>query len=181
MASGWYRLTRLGASIKKHDQIVTPRVPRSLNPGPAPNLHPLGTDVGLLKQLHVIWEEAVLCHDAGAHLSTIIMLGSLLEGALLTRALDEREGVGHARSSPRDAAGRVQQFEKWNLNDYINVAKECRWIHESRSAFADVLREYRNLVHPFKARHYYYIDNKLATICWQVIIATLRDLGVDIG
>lgn len=43
-----------------------------------------------------------------------------------------------------------------------------------------MLRDYRNLVHPFKAKDVdYRIDYGTAAICWQVVIATLQDLGVS--
>ena len=52
------------------------------------SFEPLTVDGRLRKHLHVLWEEAVMAYNGNAHLSTVIMLGSLLEGALLAKCLD---------------------------------------------------------------------------------------------
>jgi hypothetical protein len=181
MNSGWYRLTAKGRTVKRHDQIEAPRVPRDINPGPAPDFLPMISDRGLAKQMHVLWEEAVLSYNASAHLATVVMLGSLLEGALLGKVLDNRADAHRANAAPKDQQGTVRPLDKWRLNDFILVATECQWIHETRIDFVDVLRDYRNLVHPFKAKDGYHIDKGTATICWQVVTEALRDLGVKVG
>jgi hypothetical protein len=176
--AGWYRLTTKGRAVKKRDQIVVPRVPRNVNPGPAPDFTPLTNDARLRKQLLVLWEEAVLCYDADAHLSTVVILGSLLEGALLGKALENLAAANRAVASPKEA-GVVKPFERWYLSNFIDVAIECEWIHKTRGDFTDVLRDYRNLIHPFKAKNIgYRIDKGAASICWQVVISTLGDLGI---
>jgi len=177
---GWYRLTSRGRGIATHDQLVTPRVPRDINPGPAPNFLPLTSDPGLSKQMHVLWEEAVLSYNVGAHLSTVIMLGSMLEGALLGKALDNRAEANRAKAAPKDPSGTVRPFDKWKLINFVHVAKECGWIHGRRIDFVDVLRDYRNLVHPYKAKDIgYNVDKGTAAICWQVVTEALRDLGIS--
>ena len=179
LSGGWYRLTTKGAAVKRREQIAVPRVPRDVNPGPPPDFSPLTSDGGLQKQLLVLWEEAVLCHAANAHLATVVMLGSLLEGALLGKALANPAAANRAAASPKETAGAVRPFERWYLSNFIDVAIECGWVHQTRGDFTDVLREYRNLVHPSKAKNTgYYIDKGTALICWQVVISTLDDLGI---
>ena len=180
MSPGWYRLTTLGRTIKSHDQLQTPRVPRDMNPGPPPDFRPLAArDPGLLKHLHVLWEEAVLCFNGGAYLATIIMLGSLIEAALLAKALSEPSAANTADASPRDQDRNVLGFERWSLKNFLEVAAQSGWIHATRNDFTDILRDYRNLVHPHKAKNSgYFADKGMASICWQVASETLRDLGV---
>ncbi len=176
--AGWYRLTTKGRAVTIRDQIVVPRVPRNVNPGPAPDFSALINDVGLRKQLLVLWEETVLCYGADAHLSTVVMLGSLLEGALLGKALANPADANRAIASPKDV-GSVKPFERWHLSNFIDVAIECGWVHKTRGDFTDVLRGYRNLIHPFKAKDVgYRIDKGAASICWQVVLSTLDDLGI---
>lgn len=179
LSPGWYRLTAQGRAIKKRGQVAVPPVPRDVSPGPPPDFGPLTADDGLQKQLLVLWQEAVLCHAANAHLATVVMLGSLLEGALLGKVLANPAAANRAAASPKEASGAVRPFDRWFLSNFIDVAIECGWIHQTRGDFSDVLREYRNLVHPFKAKGAgYRIDRGTASICWQVVISTLDDLGI---
>lgn len=178
---GWWRLTAKGRDVKRHDQITIPRVPREVNPGPAPDFMRLTSDRHLAKQMHVLWEEAVLCYRADAHLATVVMLGSLLEGALLGKASDNSAAANQAKDAPRDKNGRVRALEQWRLFDFINVASEYGWIHKTRGDFVDVLRDYRNLVHPLKAKDVgFRIDKGTVAICWQVVTEVLRDLGMKV-
>jgi len=177
---GWYRLTTSGRAIKSHGQLQIPRVPREINPGPAPDFSPLTRSNPLLKHLHVLWEEAALAYSGNAYLSCVIMLGSLLEGVLLAKCLSNDATARASAHAPRDG-GQVKAYERWSLNDFIEVADDNQWIHKTRNTFADILRDYRNMVHPFNAHNRgYFVDRGIATICWEVVRAALRDLGVNI-
>lgn len=177
---GWYRLTERGRQITRRDMLQAPRVPRAFNPGPPPNLHPLTTVPPLLKHLHVLWEEAAMANKGDAHLATVIMLGSLLEGALLAKCMSHDAAAKAAASAPKER-GTVKDYSRWSLNDFIEVAGELDWIHKTRNDFADTLRDYRNMVHPFNAyNREYRVDDGTVAICWEVVRATLRDLGVTI-
>ena len=45
-------------------------------------------------------------------------------------------------------------YQEWMLDSYIKVARELTWITEPASNIADVLKEYRNYVHPEKERRH---------------------------
>lgn len=115
------------------------------------------------RHLERLWDEAATCHAAGTSLATVFTLGSLLEGALQAKC--QAAGVS-------DAAG-------MSLSQLIDLATERGWLHQTRSRFGDVLRNYRNYVHPDKAlREGHTIDQGAASICWQVVTESLRDLGL---
>jgi hypothetical protein len=181
MAHGWYRLTARGRGITQHDMLQAPRVPRDINPGPAPSFLPLTSEPALLKHIHVLWEEAVMADNGNAHLATVIMLGSLLEGALLAKCMSNNAAAQSAANAPKERNGVVKDYRWWTLNDFIEVASELSWIHSTRNDFADTLRDYRNMVHPFNAYNRgYHVDRDTVAICWAVVRATLHDLGLTV-
>ncbi|MDE2483302.1 MAG: hypothetical protein KGN02_14080 [bacterium] len=147
---------------------------------PVPSFQALTTNDQLRTHLESLWEEAVTAHDGHAYLSTVVMLGSLLEGALLAKCL-ENDAIAMASAHAPKAKGVTKPFSQWSLNDFIEVADDNQWIHKTRNDFADTLREYRNMVHPLNAyTRGYRLDKALASICWEVVKAALGDLGVSV-
>jgi hypothetical protein len=64
--------------------------------------------------------------------------------------------------------GFAKDYQWWALNDFIEVAAELGWIHRTRTDFADTLRDYRNMVHPFNAfNRSYHVDEGTVSICWR--------------
>jgi hypothetical protein len=52
---------------------------------------------------------------------------------------------------PRDPkTGKALQLHKWGLKDYIDVAHELGWITKTTKDIAEVVRDYRNYIHPEK-------------------------------
>ena len=111
-------------------------------------------------------DEARLCHTTGAHMATIIMLGSLLEG-ILDGAAAER--LGEKPSPPLDRMG---------LQELLDLAHRKGWIEIDVHKGSEVVRAYRNLVHPraqLRMRHTPNADT--VDMCWPVVNATLNDLA----
>ena len=177
----WYTLTAKGREVKSHEQWAKSGVAHDIPPGPAPSFGPVTTDAALSAHLKVLWEEASLSYVSGAYLATVVMLGALLEGALLATAQSNRPAAMAATNAPADKSGKVLDVEDWRLAALIEVASDLSWVHKTRGDFSDVLRNYRNLVHPWKAaRTPYKIDRGTANVSWQVVKETLRDLNVSI-
>jgi hypothetical protein len=110
-------------------------------------------------------DEAHTCDRNGAHVSAIIMLGSLLEGVLL-------EAVLTRIPNP------LKPADKWTLNDLIAIAHNQGWIQADVRRFADHLKHYRNLVHPHaQVRLGHPPDRDTVRMCWPVINAALNDLA----
>ncbi len=144
---------------------------------PMPDLTPLVPDPHTGDLLKLRWEEAKKGLEAGAYLSVVIALGSLLEGLLLAKVTCHPKQANLARSAPKDPQGKVRPFHEWALADYLNVAHECGWIQRDVKDFSDHLRNYRNMVHPWHQRVLGLIpDEDTCRICWQVVIAAINDL-----
>jgi hypothetical protein len=177
---GWYRLTPKGRQIKKHDQWKERGVVHDVPTGQAPNFGAAVPDARLSGHLEILWNEADLAYKGGAYLATVVMLGSLLEGVLLAKAQANQAAAQGATTAPKDSAARVRALDKWRLVNLIEVASELGWIQKTRADFSDIVRDYRNLVHPWKAATTgKNIDKGTAGIAWKVVVETLRDLGIS--
>ncbi len=137
--------------------------------------------VGLLRSR---LDEAATCRENGAYFAAIITVGSLLEG-VLHAVVQQREKILAAegnkgiRTAPTSAPGRGNRDQP-NLYSLIDTAHRYGLIKRDAKDFAQVLREYRNFVHPrSQLERNVHPDADLATICWNVAIMTLNDLGAS--
>ena len=111
-------------------------------------------------------EETIACQEEGAHLSAIIMMGSLLEGVLIE--------VLQQRGTP------PPRGEKTPLQDLIRLAHEHGYIRDDVEQFSHVLRGYRNLVHVHKQIELGYApDANTTRVCWWVVVAALNHLAAS--
>jgi hypothetical protein len=107
------------------------------------------------KVMENLWNESYKTQGAGAYLSTIILLGSILEGILyyqITRSDENKAIAGRARYPSDDKSekrGKKQEFHDWSLQDMIIVSHKCGWINKYYCDHSNFLREHRNYVHPF--------------------------------
>ncbi|MFI8879190.1 hypothetical protein [Streptomyces sp. NPDC055243] len=97
------------------------------------------------------------------------MLGSLLEGVLV-HAADVRPAIVPLPRPARDT----------RLQDLIQHAHTNQWIDQDAKMASDLLRTYRNLVHPLaekRAKHS--ADFDTADLCWSTVNAVLNDLAAS--
>lgn len=129
------------------------------------------------------WKECCKCVNAEAHLAAIVMMGGLLEALFVARAikLTDKGPLLRATSAPKDKhTGKTLDLQKWMLDSYIKVGHELNWITDSAKQFADVLKEYRNYVHPEKElRHRVKLANNDSAMFWQVTKGLARQLLVS--
>jgi hypothetical protein len=146
-----------------------------------PDFGRLVSDASLAGILSFRWDEAQRCARAGAHLSAVIMMGSILEGVLLHKVEQDFRTANQARSSPKDRTGTVRPIQDWGLSSLIDVAHEVGWLQGDVKRFSHALKESRNIVHPYVQRlSKDRPDNDTCAICWQVVRAAVADLlGVD--
>jgi hypothetical protein len=141
----------------------------------------LGTfilDTELAGILRLRLDEAATCREHGACVAAIVLLGSILEGALFDVASRFIASAMQSTKSPRDG----RKLSGWQLVDLINVAHDRGWIQPDVSAFAHTLRDYRNFVHPreqLKRREF--PDQDTVNVCWDVVVAALNDLGAAVA
>lgn len=109
----------------------------------SPDFSKITSDSNFIIILTERWKEAIICANGGANIAASVMLGSILEGALFTTAMNNQLAAKSTKSSPQN-----KDIEKWSLNDLIKVAIELGWIKRDRREFAEVVRDYRNLIHP---------------------------------
>lgn len=141
-----------------------------------PNFSALTTDPVVAKNLTLRWEEAQKCIAAGAHLATVLLLGSILEGVLMMMIQDNPATTNRSAKSPKDVTGKAKPFRGWSLHDCIEVACDCGWIQGDRLRFSHSLRESRNLIHPLLQRMIGEWPNEHSCrICWEVVNAALAD------
>jgi hypothetical protein len=150
-------------------------------PYPKPDFSKLTDDKLYSDNLDKRWDEIILCVNSHAYLSSIVMMGGLLEGILLSIANNNPKDFNTAPHAPKytrgNDAGQVKQFKDWTLNDFIIVAHELGWISKSTKDFSDKLRDYRNLIHPLKnIQQGEYPDVGLANICLTVVDVTINEI-----
>lgn len=117
-----------------------------------PDFGPLITDAKMQAILRRRWTETRACISARAHLAAIVMMGGLLEGLFLARVnqLTERRPVFTATSAPKDKNQKTLPLGEWVLKNYIEVGHELEWIGRPAKDVGEVLRDYRNYIHPAK-------------------------------
>jgi hypothetical protein len=117
-----------------------------------PQFQLLISDPKMLGILDRRWTETLACQRVGADLAATVMLGRLLEALFLARInrLTSLAPVFTATAAPKDKAGKSKPLKEWGLKDYLDVAKELGWIRQSAKDVGQVLRDYRNYIHPEK-------------------------------
>lgn len=126
------------------------------------------------------WKECRLCISVNAPLAATVMMGGLLEALLLARINNEsdKEKVFKAKTVPIDSrTGKAIQLKDWTLRNYIDVAHELGWISQSVKDVGEVLRDYRNYVHPYKQlSHNVELSQGDATLFWEITKSISRQL-----
>jgi len=117
-----------------------------------PQFQLLISDPNMLGILDRRWTETLACQRVGADLAATVMLGGLLEALFLARinCLTSLAPVFTATTAPKDKAGKSKPLKEWGLKDYLDVAKELGWIRQAAKDVGQVLRDYRNYIHPEK-------------------------------
>ena len=125
------------------------------------------TITGVLEQR---LEEIKKCLNSKVALATIFLCGSTLEGILLGVATKNPQKFNSVTISPKDKHGKVLQFHKWTLSNFIDAAKENGFLNEDVKKFSHSLRDFRNYIHPYQqASQQFNPDEHTAKLCWQVL------------
>ena len=131
--------------------------------------------IGIIKER---LREAELVSNAGAHLSTIFLCGSILEAVLLGAANNQPEQFNRSVSSPKNPQGQVKKFHEWSLSELINVASEIGILEPDVKEFSHGLRSFRNYIHPYQQLSSGFTpDEHTARICCQVVKLALASIA----
>lgn len=164
---------RIQARKNLHDYL--PRVSTKKVVYPAPNFAKLVSDVDLVRVLSNRWTEANLTFEAGAYLSTVILLGSILEGVLLDKVEQNPAQASSSPKSPKDKSGKPLPFKVWKLQSLIEVCHDCGWLKKEYKDFSHVVRDYRNFIHPNKERQEgITFSESICKVIWEVVSASLN-------
>ena len=149
-------------------------------PDAPPDFSRLVADVAMQRILANRWSECVRCVDAGAPLAATVMMGGLLEGLLLARInqLTDKRAIIDAKSAPKDSkTGKTLNLTQWGLRDFITVASELKWISPATRDVGNVVRDYRNYVHPQKEHsHRISVSPEDAKTLWEVAKSVSRQI-----
>lgn len=136
-----------------------------------PNFSVLIPDQFMQKIVDRRWEECEICLNAGAALASIIMMGGLIESLFLARInqMKDKSMIFKSSKIPKNREGENIELKDWRLKDYIDVFHDLKWISKAGKEISEVLRDYRNYVHPEKERrHNVQINIEDAKLLWGV-------------
>lgn len=149
-----------------------------------PNFAPLAADANMQAILQRRWDEVQRCLASKSNLAATVMMGGLLESLLLARINSSRDksAVFKAKSASRDKAGKTLTLPEWKLVHMVEVAHELAWITKSAKDVGNVLRDFRNYIHPHKE----YTDGVLildedARMFWEVTKSITRHVLASVG
>ncbi len=154
------------------------------SPGAPPSFSALAADPSMQAILARRWEEVQRCIASGAPLAATVMMGGLLETLLLARinVAANKASIFTAKGAPRDKAAKTLPLSEWKLVNMVEVAHELKWITRSAKDVGNVLRDFRNYIHPYKE----HTDGVLirsddAKMFWEVCKAISRQVLGSVG
>lgn len=173
-------------SIIKALSEVRGQVIESSTHNPAPtnddplDFSPIAADSRMQAILADRWNECHRCIAGSAWLAATVMMGGFLEALLLARINKEQDKpkIFKAKTAPKDQkTGKAQELKDWTLRHYIDVAHELKWISESAKNVGEVLRDYRNYIHPYKQfSHSKVLTQGDASLFWEITKSISRQL-----
>lgn len=121
-------------------------------PDAPPDFSPIVQDAEMKTILEDRWVECTLCVADKTPLAATVMIGGLLEGVVYARISRQanKAPIYTAAAAPKDKAGKTLPLKEWKLQSYIGVAHELKWITQTVRDLGEVLRDYRNYIHPHK-------------------------------
>lgn len=164
--------------------VTTGAVSVARTPDLPPIFAPLAADPKMQAILKRRWDEVQQCLGSQAHLAATVMMGGLLESLLLTRinASPNRAAVFTAAKAPRDKTGNTLPLADWKLVKMVEVAHELAWISKSAMDVGNVLRDFRNYIHPHKElTDGVLISGDDAQMFWEVTKAISRQVLGSVG
>lgn len=117
-----------------------------------PDFSPVAQDAEMKAILESRWDEITRCVAGKTPLAATVMMGGLLEGILYARIgrQTNKAPIYTAAAAPKDKAGKVLPLKEWKLQSYLSVAHELKWMTQTVKDISEVLRDYRNYIHPHK-------------------------------
>ena len=145
------------------------------------SLSKLNLEPSLLPILENRIRDSQKCLSNELYLPCIILIGSVLEGILLGVANHCPSEFNKAPNVPKNKnSGKPLLFHEWKLSQLIDVAYEIGLIKLDVKKFSHSIRDFRNYIHPYEhMTAKFHPDKHTATICFQVLLAAIADLGKE--
>lgn len=142
-----------------------------------PNIAKLPIEAGVSDIVQERIRESQNCFSVGAHLSAIVMCGSVLEAVLLGAARESPKEFNQSKATPyRD--GKPRPFHDWSLSQLIDVAYSIGLLKPDVHECSLWLRDFRNYIHPYQQMSSgFKPDEYTAKVCLQVLKAALADIA----
>jgi hypothetical protein len=123
------------------------------------------------------WKEAQICQHAGSYLSAIILMGSILEALIFSRAMINAAETLRSKESPREKDGKIKPLQDWNLNELLLVAIDMGWLKARPGDFNAALRKFRFLVQPWgEASCQVEVSAEVSQASWKILNKSVEDL-----
>jgi len=145
-----------------------------------PNVQKLPVDSQVAGIIEGRLHEARLALGAGAHLSVVLLCGSVLEAVLLGAANKEPAKFNQSTTAPKLKDGSVKYFYDWTLSELIDTASDVGILKPDVKKFGHGLRDFRNYIHPYQQMLSGFTpDEHTAKVCFQVLKAALASVAGD--
>ena len=143
-----------------------------------PSIRRLPVEQAIVPIIESRLDEARRALGVGAHLSAIVLCGSILEAVLLGKAQQEPSKFNSSKGSPKTADGKVKKLHEWTLSQFIDVASELGVLKLDVKKFSHGLRDFRNYIHPYQeVSSGFAPDEHTAKVCFQVLKAALASVA----
>ena len=163
--------------IKTKSQVLVAPLKKSEN---IPNFSKLISDEKMQNILKNRWIEIEKCLSVDASLAATVMMGGILEGLLMAKvnSFSNIKELFKCNSVPVNSRTKKKiPLSEWTLKVYIDVAYEMDWIGNAAKKVGEVLRDYRNYIHPQKEfTHRIHISSKDARIFWSITSSLANEL-----
>lgn len=140
------------------------------------DLRKLNLESNIVTILQERISEIEKCFTSEAPLAVILLAGSTLEAIFLGVAVQYPRNFNSANSAPKDKNSNVKKLHDWSLNNFIDVSKELKLIEHDTYKFSQILRDFRNYIHPFEQLNSNFSPREnTAKICLQVLKSAIYE------
>lgn len=176
----YHELKRVHSGLAEIRNSTISSPPTTVTTDTPPSFAPLVSNPEMQEILKRRWNECAKCVATGAPLAAIVMMGGLLEALLLARVnkATNKPAIFAAVKAPRDkTTGKTLPLQEWTLRHYIDVAHELDWISSSAKDVGEVVRDYRNYIHPHKElSHGVTLNDGDSNLFWEIAKSIARQI-----
>lgn len=109
------------------------------------------SDEKLKKDLVLDYKEVLICMNRQAYKGAVVLAGGIVEAILINRALSlPPEDIKKLKSKYQELSKRRKNITEMDLFYLIKSLTTLEIISIPQAGRSDILRDYRNLIHPFK-------------------------------